>query len=169
MYATDQRHRPSPRSENCLSAPERTLLCAFRWWLAGASQRDLAANERARLELAALVGAAPAQIILGHFDVMIRTVARHPARIMRYHPPWCRAPSQDELLLLAMTAACQGGHGVMGRALARLVSSAGGAPMVYGAAEDLAQAILAAGIVLPLTAQTDSARSLSTLGLVTLH
>ncbi len=155
--------------QNCLSPAERHLLCAFRWWLTGSAQCDRTANDRARKELEALVGTTQAHLILAHFDIMIRAIALCPRRSLRYHPPWCSAVCRDELLLLALAATHQHGSTIMGAALADVVSGEAGSARVCHAAEDLAQSVLAAGVVLTLTRSVNSAIALGALGLVRLH
>ena len=160
---------PANSYQNCLSVAERHLLCAFRWWLAGSAQCDRTANDRARKELETLVGTAQAHLILAHFDIMIRAIARCPRRTLRYHPPWCSAVCRDELLLLALTATHQRGDAIIGAALAEAVSGEGGTAKVCLAADDLAQSVLAAGVVLTLAGAANSAITLGALGLIRLH
>ena len=57
----------------------------------------------------------------------------------------------------------------MGAALADAVSGEGGTAKVCLAADDLAQSVLAAGVVLTLAGAANSAIALGALGLIRLH
>ncbi len=152
-----------------LALPERTLLSAFRWWLTAESERDVAANEQARATLASLVGDAQSQVILGYYDILVRTVARHPARTLRYHPPCCPHATPDEVLLLAIIAACQGGHLAMAGSLVNLIVATEGVGAALDAASDLGLAILSGGVLLELSGRATSMSAIAALGLISLH
>ena len=145
----------------------RTLIFAFRWWLTG--QRDPTARERARAELKRLVGLTQAEVVSALFDVITRAVARYPARTIHYHPPWCHTVTSDEALLLTLTSACQCGEMAWGKTLAGLITTTEGEAILLDAASELAQVLLAAGMVLPLCAPWTVNISLQTLGGVTVH
>ena len=164
-----KRQYPGQSKAIILEGPAQTLICAFRWWLTGERDRDPTATNRARTELENLVGPTQAEVVLALFDVMIRAVARYPARTIHYHPPWCHAASPDEALLLALTGACQCGEIVWGKTLAGLITTADGEAMVLDAANELAQVLLAAGVAFPLCAPSTANVSLQTLGVVTVH
>lgn len=155
---------PTPEA----NIPESVLLRAFRWWLTGTCQNDGSAQERARRELGQLIGTASAQLVLGHFDVMVRAVARHAVRSLHYHPPCCRFATPDELLLLAIVAACQGGEVAAAGALAEVVTNRAGLGATLDAASDLALSLLSAGIILDL-GTAGAVSGLAALGAVTLH
>lgn len=166
------KHREKAINTACTKAlliegQARTLIFAFRWWLTG--ERDPTAKERARAELKKLVGLTQAEIVSALFDVITRAVARYPARTIHYHPPWCHTVTPDEAILLTLTSACQSGEITWGRTLAGLITTAEGEAMLLDAANELAQVLLAAGMVLPLCAPWTVHISLQTLGGVTVH
>lgn len=150
-----------------LDKKARTLIFAFRWWLTG--HDDLTARERARAELKELVGLSQAEVVSALFDVITRTVARYPARTIRYHPPWCHTVTPDEALLLALTSACQCGEIVWSKTLAGLITTKEGEAILLDAANELAQVLLAAGMVLPICLPWTSQISVETIDGVTVH
>ena len=167
MQQSEKTIDTAPYKGLVLEGQTRTLIFAFRWWLTG--ERDPTARERARAELKKLVGLSQAEVVSALFDVITRAVARYPARTIHYHPPWCHTVTPDEALLLTLTSACQCGEMGWGKTLAGLITTTEGEAMLLDAANELAQVLLAAGMVLPLCAPWTLHISLQTLGGVTIH
>jgi hypothetical protein len=143
------------------------LIFAFRWWLTG--ERDPTARERARAELKRLIALTQAKVVSALFDVITRAVARYPARTIHYHPSWSHTVTPDEVLLLTLTSACQCGEMARGKTLAGLITNTEGEAMLLDAENELAQVLLAAGMVLPLCAPWTVHIALQTLRSVTVH
>jgi hypothetical protein len=152
-----------------LEGPTQTLVCAFRWWLTAERDRDPSASNRARIELSRLLGAPRACVVLALFDVMVRAVARHAARTIRVHPPWCQATTPDEALLLSLAGACQAGEWRWCKAVVGILTTPEGEESVLAAANDLAQSLLNAGVALPRPCESCACPSLHSLRVVTLH
>ena len=150
-----------------LEGQARTLIFAFRWWLTG--ERDPTARERARAELKRLVSPTQAEVVSALFDIITRAVARYPARTIYYHPPWCHTVTPDEALLLTLTSACQCGRTAWGKTLAGLITATEGEAMLLDATNELAQVLLAAGMVLPLCAPWTVHISLQAVSGITVH
>ena len=150
-----------------LNEKARTLIFAFRWWLTG--QSDPTARERARAELKELVGLSQAEVVSALFDIITRAVARYPARTIHYHPPWCHTVTPDEALLLTLTSACQCGEMAWSKTLAGLITTTEGEAILLDAANELAQVLLAAGIVLPICVPWTAQISLETIAGITMH
>jgi len=168
------RSQPGPAQPETAPAPnlgnvERQLLQAFRWWLTAQRDNDAVAAENARDALGPLVGQAQAQVVLGYYDVLVRTVARHPARTLHYHPPCCPHATPDELLFLSIVAACQGGHLAVAGALVNLIATEGGLGATLDAASDLALAIMSAGVLLDANESAASIKAVAALGVISLH
>ena len=167
MQQPDKTIDTAPSKGLLLEGQARTLIFAFRWWLTG--EHDPKARGRARTELKRLLSPTQAEVISALFDVITRAVARYPVRTVHYHPPWCHTVTPDEALLLTLTSACQCGEMAWGKTLTGLITATEGEAMLLDAANELAQVLLAAGMVLPLCAPWTLHISLQTLGGITVH
>ena len=128
-----------------LTESEQLVLSCFRRVLAGPEHRD-ALNRG----LSHQFGPPGARAALQGLEATIRVLTAHASRNIAYHRPCCPCVGADEIAFLTVVTAVQRDHLELAHLVARNFVPEPRVPLVLGAAAMFANALLRAGLELPL-------------------
>lgn len=132
---------PWPLDLAALSPPERLVVEAMRWWIAGLRATSAAPWSRAWNDLAVRLGPEDARSAVAAVAGLARALLEHARRPIAPHPPCCARVNADEMRLVSLVAACQGGDGPRARAGAEWLVEPDGVGDLLAAGTRLAAAL----------------------------
>ncbi len=139
----------APLHTNQISAGETLLLGLFRRWVLGALSHNPAHWERLWRDISEQVGVGRAQVVVAAMEEWLCALAKGSSRPIAYHPPCCTVVSPDENQLLRLVTLGQAGDRAAAMRIgAGFVDAPSAADRLAGAASDLGDALLGAGVVL---------------------
>jgi len=145
---------PWPTRVQQLGEAERLVLWAFRRWVAGPEQLPMLAREFGRQ-----FRRADARPALRALDAALAALSRQARRTIHHHQPCCACLGADEVCILSIVAALQGGAPAAARAMAQWLVRAGGVDAFVAALADLAACLSASGLDLPYRTRQRVARA----------
>lgn len=131
-----------------LNGRQWLLLYVYRHWITGLATSDARHLEFAWSEIATTSGPAPARRVLSALEVLLGTLSDHARRRICYHPPCCGVTAADELRVLNLLTSLQRGRRAAAEANAQVLVRPSGLPSLLEAADNLAEALSAAGLEL---------------------
>lgn len=143
---------PWPKLKSDLAPAERLVVEAFRRWLLGAQESRGQHWAMAWNEFAELLGPADGRAGFAGLVAIMREIGEHGRRTLRYHPVCCPCVSSDELWLIGVVAACQRGDLNRAQRQAEWMVQGDGIGDVLGAACNLACALKAHDLIMPVRA-----------------
>lgn len=133
-----------PTSVQELGEAERLVLWAFRRWVADRGELPMLAREFDRQ-----LRRSEARPALLSFDAAFTALTRHARRTIVHHQPCCPCLGADEVCVIAIVAALQGGAPQAARCMAQWLVRAPGLEAFVAPLDDFAACLTGSGFDLP--------------------